>query len=86
MKRRLVRAELQHIAEKRHPAAAHHPANPASVRAALAVLGVEAQEDGVGRVVRGRRVAFLGDMLELGPDEAALHAGLAEAAEMAGVD
>ncbi|MEL6576757.1 MAG: UDP-N-acetylmuramoyl-tripeptide--D-alanyl-D-alanine ligase [Pseudomonadota bacterium] len=61
-------------------------ANPASVRAALAVLGVEAPEDGVGRVVRGRRVAFLGDMLELGPDEAALHAGLAEAAEMAGVD
>ncbi|MEM7498372.1 MAG: UDP-N-acetylmuramoyl-tripeptide--D-alanyl-D-alanine ligase [Pseudomonadota bacterium] len=61
-------------------------ANPASVRAALAVLGSETVVDGIGRVARGRRVAFLGDMLELGPDEAAHHAGLAETPEMAGVD
>ncbi|MEO0959137.1 MAG: UDP-N-acetylmuramoyl-tripeptide--D-alanyl-D-alanine ligase [Pseudomonadota bacterium] len=61
-------------------------ANPASVRAALSVLGSEAPKDGIGRVARGRRIAFLGDMLELGEDEAALHAGLAAAPEMMEVD
>lgn len=47
-------------------------ANPASMRAALAALG--AAEPGF----RGRRIAVLGDMLELGPEGAALHRGLAE--------
>ena len=46
-------------------------ANPASVRAALAVLS--GAEPGPG----GRRIAVLGDMRELGPDADALHAGLA---------
>jgi UDP-N-acetylmuramoyl-tripeptide--D-alanyl-D-alanine ligase len=46
-------------------------ANPASVAAALAVLGQAA----VGP--RGRRIAVLGDMLELGPKGRALHRGLA---------
>ncbi len=45
-------------------------ANPASMRAALALLGaVEA--------AAGRRIAVIGDMLELGPDGAAMHAALA---------
>ncbi|MHB2167567.1 UDP-N-acetylmuramoylalanyl-D-glutamyl-2,6-diaminopimelate--D-alanyl-D-alanine ligase [Alsobacter sp. R-9] len=48
-------------------------ANPASMRAALDVLG----QAPVG--FRGRRVAVLGDMLELGPDGPAMHAGLAQA-------
>jgi len=48
-------------------------ANPASVAAALALLG-HAQ---VGR--QGRRIAVLGDMLELGPKGASLHRGLAAA-------
>ena len=48
-------------------------ANPASMRAALALLG---QAD-VGR--RGRRIAVLGDMLELGPRGAELHRELADA-------
>ncbi|MEX2519196.1 MAG: UDP-N-acetylmuramoylalanyl-D-glutamyl-2,6-diaminopimelate--D-alanyl-D-alanine ligase [Paracoccaceae bacterium] len=61
-------------------------ANPVSMRAALAVLGAATPEDHVGRIDKGRRVAFLGDMLELGPDERALHAALAEAGEMAEVD
>ncbi|MEO1277196.1 MAG: UDP-N-acetylmuramoyl-tripeptide--D-alanyl-D-alanine ligase, partial [Pseudomonadota bacterium] len=61
-------------------------ANPASVRAALAVLAAQQTEDGLGRVSRGRRIAFLGDMFELGEAEEALHAGLAEAPEMAGID
>lgn len=47
-------------------------ANPASMRAALALLG-QAQ---VG--LRGRRIAVLGDMLELGADGQKLHAGLAQ--------
>ena len=48
-------------------------ANPASMRAAIALLG---QAD-IG--ARGRRIAVLGDMLELGPQGAALHRSLAEA-------
>jgi UDP-N-acetylmuramoyl-tripeptide--D-alanyl-D-alanine ligase len=61
-------------------------ANPASVGAALAVLAAAPVEDGVGRVSRGRRIAVLGDMLELGVHEAALHAGLADHPAMAAVD
>ncbi|MCW5696745.1 MAG: UDP-N-acetylmuramoylalanyl-D-glutamyl-2,6-diaminopimelate--D-alanyl-D-alanine ligase [Bauldia sp.] len=55
-------------------------ANPASMRAALALLGQTAPAIG------GKRLAVLGDMLELGSDEAALHAGLAEALIDAAVD
>ena len=53
-------------------------ANPASMAAALDVLASTEFKDGNGRIAKGRRIAVLGDMLELGPDEAALHAGLAE--------
>ena len=45
-------------------------ANPASMRAALAVLG-QTKRSG-----HGRRIAVLGDMLELGPRGRALHRGL----------
>jgi UDP-N-acetylmuramoyl-tripeptide--D-alanyl-D-alanine ligase len=55
-------------------------ANPASMRAALALLG---QAD-VGPL--GRRIAVLGDMLELGPRGAELHRELAVAALAHGVD
>ena len=55
-------------------------ANPASVAAALAVLGKAA----VGP--RGRRIAVLGDMLELGPKGRALHRGLAESVVANAVD
>jgi UDP-N-acetylmuramoyl-tripeptide--D-alanyl-D-alanine ligase len=53
-------------------------ANPASMAAALATLGA--------RAAAGRRIAALGDMLELGPDERAYHAGLAAPIAAAGVD
>jgi UDP-N-acetylmuramoyl-tripeptide--D-alanyl-D-alanine ligase len=48
-------------------------ANPASMAAAINVLG----QAPVGP--HGRRIAMLGDMLELGPTGAALHGGLIEA-------
>jgi UDP-N-acetylmuramoyl-tripeptide--D-alanyl-D-alanine ligase len=55
-------------------------ASPISMRAAFAVLASVAPGKG------GRRIAILGDMLELGPDAAALHAGLAAPLEQAGID
>jgi len=61
-------------------------ANPASVAAALDLLAATAPEDGVGRVARGRRIAILGDMLELGPTEGALHAALAAHPAMGAID
>ncbi|MDP2086533.1 MAG: UDP-N-acetylmuramoyl-tripeptide--D-alanyl-D-alanine ligase [Gemmobacter sp.] len=61
-------------------------ANPASMAASLDVLALAAPRDGVGRIVKGRRIAVLGDMLELGPDELALHAAVAGHPAMARVD
>ena len=55
-------------------------ANPASMRAAIALLG----QARVGK--RGRRIAVLGDMLELGPPGAELHRGLAQSIDAAGID
>jgi len=55
-------------------------ANPASMRAALALLG----QAPVGP--RGRRIAVLGEMLELGPRGAELHRGLAESVLANSVD
>jgi UDP-N-acetylmuramoyl-tripeptide--D-alanyl-D-alanine ligase len=61
-------------------------ANPASMAAALDVLIAARPEDGVGRVGQGRRIAILGDMLELGPTEAALHAAIARHPGLVAVD
>jgi UDP-N-acetylmuramoyl-tripeptide--D-alanyl-D-alanine ligase len=61
-------------------------ANPASMAAALTMLAGERPADGQGRIARGRRIAILGDMLELGPDAPALHAALARDPAMATVD
>ncbi|MEW6768821.1 MAG: UDP-N-acetylmuramoylalanyl-D-glutamyl-2,6-diaminopimelate--D-alanyl-D-alanine ligase [Pseudomonadota bacterium] len=55
-------------------------ANPASMAAALNVLG---QAD---VSARGRRIAVLGDMLELGPTGPALHRGLSEAVVVNKID
>ncbi len=55
-------------------------ANPASMRAALATLGL------TPRAEFGRRVAVLGDMLELGEEGPRLHRELAEHIDGAGVD
>ncbi len=53
-------------------------ANPLSMRAALDDLATQEPA--------GRRVAVLGDMLELGPEEAAHHRGIGAHAEAAGVE
>ncbi len=53
-------------------------ANPASMAASLDVLIATRPTDGIGRVGGGRRIAILGDMLELGPTEAALHKAIAD--------
>jgi UDP-N-acetylmuramoyl-tripeptide--D-alanyl-D-alanine ligase len=52
-------------------------ANPDSVRAALDLIGV---------VDAGRRIAVLGDMLELGPGSPELHAAMGRHAAAVGVD
>jgi len=54
-----------------------YDANPTSMRAALEVLAAASPIDDIGRVSKGRRIAILGDMLELGSGEAQLHAELA---------
>ena len=54
--------------------------NPASMRAAIENLGRISVQG------RGRRIAVLGDMLELGPSGPELHKGLAEAVTGHGVD
>jgi UDP-N-acetylmuramoyl-tripeptide--D-alanyl-D-alanine ligase len=55
-------------------------ANPLSMATAIATLGRTAPGPG------GRRIAVLGDMLELGPTGNGLHAGLAGPLEEHGID
>ncbi|TLP48437.1 UDP-N-acetylmuramoylalanyl-D-glutamyl-2,6-diaminopimelate--D-alanyl-D-alanine ligase [Cohaesibacter sp. CAU 1516] len=53
-------------------------ANPSSVAAALATLGLSE--------TKGRKIAVLGDMLELGEESAEMHAALLPAIQSAGID
>jgi UDP-N-acetylmuramoyl-tripeptide--D-alanyl-D-alanine ligase len=53
-------------------------ANPISMASAIATLG--------GRRTEGRRIVALTDMLELGPEAASFHAGLAEPLAQADID
>ena len=52
-------------------------ANPTSLIAALEVLAAATPTNNVGRIIKGRKVAILGDMLELGVDEIKMHRDLA---------
>ncbi|MHA6324346.1 UDP-N-acetylmuramoyl-tripeptide--D-alanyl-D-alanine ligase [Roseivivax sp. CAU 1753] len=61
-------------------------ANPASMAAALEVLAGAVPRHDVGRVSKGRRIAYLGDMKELGPEAEAMHVGLAVHPAMARID
>ncbi|MAY87376.1 MAG: UDP-N-acetylmuramoyl-tripeptide--D-alanyl-D-alanine ligase [Pseudooceanicola sp.] len=61
-------------------------ANPTSMAAALEVLAAAPVRNGTGRVSKGRRIAFLADMKELGGDAAAMHAELARHPALAKID
>lgn len=55
-------------------------ANPASMTAAIKVLAL------LDKTIANRRIAVLGDMLELGDDAPLLHAGLADVLRQSGID
>jgi UDP-N-acetylmuramoyl-tripeptide--D-alanyl-D-alanine ligase len=61
-------------------------ANPDSMDAALEVLATATPRDGIGRHHTGRRIAILGDMLELGPTEQELHRALASHPALGAID
>ncbi|MBR9842577.1 MAG: UDP-N-acetylmuramoyl-tripeptide--D-alanyl-D-alanine ligase [Rhodobacteraceae bacterium] len=61
-------------------------ANPTSLAAALDVLAAATPKHGIGRIGKGRRIAFVGDMKELGPQEAAMHAAIADLPAIAEID
>jgi UDP-N-acetylmuramoyl-tripeptide--D-alanyl-D-alanine ligase len=75
---------VRHVLEVGHGEATlideSYNANPASMAAALNVLGAAS----VGP--QGRRIAVLGDMLELGPTAAELHRGLIDAVRANHID
>jgi UDP-N-acetylmuramoyl-tripeptide--D-alanyl-D-alanine ligase len=61
-------------------------ANPASIGAALDVLAAAEVTHDIGRVSKGRRIAYLGDMKELGPTGPEMHRALAGHPAVAAVD
>ncbi len=61
-------------------------ANPTSMAAALNVLAAARVTHDIGRVSRGRRIAILGDMKELGPEGPSMHAAVADLEAMDLVD
>lgn len=52
-------------------------ANPTSMTASLEILAAATPRDNVGLIVKGRRIAVLGDMLELGPSSREMHRAIA---------
>ena len=61
-------------------------ANPTSMQAALDVLAAAEVTNDIGRVSKGRRIAFVGDMKELGPEGPGMHAALADLEAVATID
>ena len=77
------RGRVHRIAVSGHPFTLideSYNASPVSMNAAFEVLGQALTGPG------GRRIAVLGDMLELGPNSAERHAGLAGSLERNGID
>ena len=54
--------------------------------ASRGVLAATEPISGIGRVGKGRRIAILGDMLDLGPTDIALHAAIADDPAMPSLD
>lgn len=61
-------------------------ANPTSMVASLEILAAAKPRDGVGRIIKGRRIAILGDMLELGPSEREMHRAIAHDKHLQSLD
>ncbi len=61
-------------------------ANPTSLAASLEVLAAAKPDHDIGRIAKGRRIAVLGDMLELGPEEIEMHRAVAEDPSIATLD
>ncbi|WP_299625316.1 UDP-N-acetylmuramoyl-tripeptide--D-alanyl-D-alanine ligase [uncultured Tateyamaria sp.] len=61
-------------------------ANPTSMAAALDVLAAAQVTNDIGRVSKGRRIAFVGDMKELGDQGPGMHADLAALSAMGQID
>ncbi|MGB1209134.1 MAG: UDP-N-acetylmuramoyl-tripeptide--D-alanyl-D-alanine ligase, partial [Paracoccaceae bacterium] len=61
-------------------------ANPASLAASLEVLAAAETGARAGLAGRGRRVAYIGDMKELGATEAELHRAVADLAAVQNID
>ena len=61
-------------------------ANPTSLAASLEVLAASKPTDNVGRIVKGRRIAILGDMLELGSAEVQMHQEIAQNPHLKSID
>ncbi len=61
-------------------------ANPTSMTASLEILAAAKPRDDVGRIVKGRRIAILGDMLELGPAEFEMHRAIAHDPHLQALD
>lgn len=61
-------------------------ANPTSMAAALNALAQTTPLHDIGRIARGRRIAIIGDMLELGPKSPEMHQDLSRLAAMAEID
>ena len=61
-------------------------ANPTSLGAALEVLAAAKTHDGLGRIGKGRRIAFVGDMKEMGPQETEIHTEMAKHKSISEID
>ncbi len=61
-------------------------ANPSSLGAALNVLAAADVTHDIGRVSKGRRIAYLGDMKELGTDEITMHVAIADSPSIENID
>jgi len=61
-------------------------ANPASMAASLEVLAAADVTDDIGRISQGRRIAYLGDMGELGATEVEIHQSIAALASIDQID